>query len=262
MNSQWRSASTLDSMRTARLQPFFFALNDLDHPINKAFCSVIEEVQKGLPIITQFGPDAALVRDFLRNHGRDPEKTLDYERYAVGFNQASFFKNLYKALAFLWQLRSVVPVEYPLVDIGCGAGVFTIAWDRIIRAPPCTTVLIDRSAAQLDIACRLLPAVGITDYRTQLGTYPGDFADVRGLRLFSYFFCKQVFPPGPTGTAELSSWLGTTALIIDYEHVIDSLARRIGGCCDVVNLRLSPPGEIAGLFNDQAFNACGLVFRG
>ncbi|HYO66466.1 MAG TPA: class I SAM-dependent methyltransferase [Archangium sp.] len=190
---------------------------------------------------------------------------IDYERDAWSFTRAFFFKNLYKALVVLSRLQPELRSNMPVLDVGAGAGVATIAWASLYGVPVGGFTLVDLSAAQLDIARRLISLLEIPETRYVIGSYP-DILNAAGMqRVFSYWFCEQ----SADAIANFGAWGFTSnkavgSVVIDYPDLVAAMTRNAvtAGCyVTTVHERVTPALAYRDLFNDSHFTAAAAYAR-
>ena len=108
----------------------------------------------------------------------------NYNTFALTFNRAFLFKNLLKTSYALIVLRNKgFAFDGNVIDVGCGAGVFSIAWHFVFPRYGGQLILIDQSEAQLDIAARTHKLLGIKQRKRCLGKFEDRMSDLSGLRL-------------------------------------------------------------------------------
>jgi hypothetical protein len=190
---------------------------------------------------------------------------IDYERDAWSFTRAFFFKNLYKALVVLSRLQPELRSNSPVLDVGAGAGVATIAWACLHGVPTGGFTLVDRSSTQLDIARRLINLLEIPETRYVAGTYPGILNATGMQRVFSYWFCEQTADT----IADLGTWGFTSKnslgnVVIDYPDLVAAMAQdalTVGCHVATVHERVTPAQTYRDLFNDPHFTAAAAYAR-
>lgn len=231
--------------------------------IDTSFAQAVEILRRRMPEL--FVPDADVdhVRTTFRKHGRSASRFIDYDRYALGFNRAYFFKNLYKCLTVLSHTQLDLPQVASILDIGAGGGVFSTAWRLLFPSSPVRTLLIDKSPQQLRIAKHVTAALQLPSVTCRVGVYPEDFECFEGLRLFSYWFCEQIPGSGDAILPQSEAWLGEQNLIIDYEDVLSDVIRILPreAVYEIRPLTVYPPLSLHPLFNDDHFSASSLFVR-
>ena len=199
---------------------------ELPGEIELAFNSTIHEIRCAWPKI--FMEDKTSldikkdIKNFIGNYGRQTVN-LKYEKYALAFNQAFFFKNFYKSLVALSHLKKEgFETDLPVIDVGCGAGVFSIAWNIVFGINKNHIALIDKSKAQLTFAKKIAQILNFNKVEFCHGSFLEDFSTMNGLRLFSYWFCEQDISR-LNDPKTLENIVGDGAIFIDYRMVINSL---------------------------------------
>lgn len=202
-------------------------------------------------------PGAERVRSVFSYWAARSHKVLDYDRDADAFNRASFFKNLYKALLAVEALREhgLVDDHMPIVDLGAGAGTFSLAWKTVWPSAP--TLLVDRCNRQIETARDLFQ-------RLKIG--PADFScsDARhvtaaGYRLAEYWICSQE----NSELRQMPDLLGEGLIAIDYQDELERLSSLLGEVPLLqVNSRGLPlPVPDEELFGDHEINLAFSMFR-
>jgi hypothetical protein len=184
---------------------------------------------------------------------------INYDRESLAFNQAYFFRNLYKCLSLLvWSRQETALTN--VVDLASGAGPFALAarlidGDRFHR-----TMLVDKSSAQLSLARRVFAAMGvpITDVEnTSLLHFipPPDL-----YRLCSYWLCES------DCYRQFSRWhshalLQPGALFIDYREVLEEFASLLEislFCYRLISINVKPSYEVASQLEKEYVSVYGL----
>lgn len=203
-------------------------VNFLPDGINEIFTNVVNEIVK-LKSFNFFIPsdDFLLITKLIEEFKKENPQPIDYDKYWFAFNQKYFFKNLYKAFVTIKYMQSrdlIAPKnDLTLIDVGCGAGVFTIAWKILFGRCKYETILIDRNKFQLESARRLTKIFKDNKFEFYNASFPDEFDQLHGIRLFSYYFCEQEDHGALFDTNNLSKIVGEGALIIDYRYIIDRL---------------------------------------
>lgn len=202
-------------------------VNYLPSDINKIYTNVVNEIIK-LQDFNFFiqSDDFLQIKKLVEEFKKENPQPIDYDRYWFAFNQIYFFKNLYKAFVTIDYLYSrgliVSKTDLPVIDVGCGAGVCTIAW-RILFGECTEIILIDRNKFQLESARRITKIFKGNKFEFYNASFPDEFDQLHGIRLFSYYFCEQEDHSALFDASNLSKIVGEGALIIDYKYIIDRL---------------------------------------
>ncbi len=150
----------------------------------------------------------------------------NYNTFALTFNRAFLFKNLLKTSYALIVLRNKgFAFDGNVIDVGCGAGVFSIAWHFVFPRYSGQLILIDQSEAQLDIAARTNKLLGIKRRRQCLGKFEDRLPDLPGLRLMSYWLCEQQLPRIAVGRSQqriFDRLIDCGIIAVDYPQILCS----------------------------------------
>lgn len=203
-------------------------VNYLPSDINKIYTNVVNEIIKlqGFNFFIQ-SDDFLQIKKLVEEFKKENPQPIDYDRYWFAFNQIYFFKNLYKAFVTIDYLYSrgliVSKTDLPVIDVGCGAGVCTIAWRILFGECTCEIILIDRNKFQLESARQITKIFRGNKFEFYNASFPDEFDQLHGIRLFSYYFCEQEDYGALFDASNLSKIVGEGALIIDYKYIIDRL---------------------------------------
>lgn len=152
---------------------------------------------------------------------------IDYDKHWLAFNQNYFLKNLYKAFVTVKYIQSNNLIQLKtdpiIIDVGCGAGVCTIAWSRLFGKCTSKIILIDQNKFQLKLSQQITRTFKGNKFEYRNESFPGYFDQLRGIRLFSYFFCEQKDYNMLFNASNISKLIGEGALIVDYEYIIDKI---------------------------------------
>jgi hypothetical protein len=184
--------------------------------------------EKTVYAIPELGTSTQSARDIMRRLETFGNRyhPADYESESLAFNQAYFFRNLYKCLCVL-NVPSSMRHGTSIVDLGAGAGEFALAWHACGGDGNGQVLLVDRSAAQLKLADRIFNALEVrprpTLKRATLFEYtpPNQM-----LRLVSFVLCESDWYRDPN-TNNIRGLIGKGAIIIDYSDVIEELVTNI-----------------------------------
>lgn len=201
-----------------------FSLSEM----NETFTNVVNEIIK-LPGFNFYisSDDSFRIKKLIEEFKKEKPPLIDYDEYWSAFNQSYFFKNLYKAFATIKYLQVCDLIELKpdstVIDVGCGAGVYTIAWNILFDKHKSKHILIDRNKFQLGLARRITKIFNDNIFEFHNASFPDDFDQLHGIRLFSYYFCEQEDYSRFLDANNLSKMIGEGALIIDYRYIIDRL---------------------------------------
>lgn len=231
--------------------------------VRSTFADTIRIFRERLPEFFEADAETEHVKHTIQTHGRSASRYIDYDRFAPAFNRAFFFKNYFKALTALWNARHLLPYNVPIIDVGAGAGVFSLAWHTLFSHSSNGFLLIDRSSKQLQWASRVAHAFDMPNPTLRVGVYPEEFSDLAGLRLFSYWFCEQIPVAGGSVPERSRNWMGEQNLIIDYGDVLRDVERQLPSnlVSESNSIKTVPPEGYADLFNDTSFKVCWLHVR-
>ncbi len=156
---------------------------------------------------------------------------IDYDKYAMEFNNAYFVRNYVKCFLYLGSLPSTFLLDTnSVVDLGGGAGPFSLAAKYF--NPQLNTLVVDRSGAQIAYA-RMLSAVwGLKHVsNTEIADALSLNLDPATMRILSYWVCENNIEL--TCNAGLRSKIfGNRCIIVDYPHIVrqtTKLASSFGG---------------------------------
>ena len=224
---------------------------------NSLFANIVKSISREWPEFMELDRDTLSVRSLIQNYQLDNPHVIDYENQALAFNKAYFFKNLYKTLVVLENASVDFSTHryLSLIDVGAGAGTFTIAWHAIFGALEYPVTLLDKSTEQLAIAKRILDILKIdkTCFKTEY-FIPTSITDVN-FRLFSYWFCEQPDLVFASENTYFKNILGANGIILDYSEVISKISKQIRDDY-IVQLRkfqVEVPSSFALLFNKSTF---------
>lgn len=91
----------------------------------------------------------------LRNKDYVPSPGVDYSSadVYVNFDKSFFFLNLYKCLLACARMKALQSFQArPAIDLGCGSGVFSIAYSLVFPELADRLTLVDKGALQLRVA--------------------------------------------------------------------------------------------------------------
>ncbi len=219
----------------------------------KKFVSISKVLSATLPPLSEFPREAVQIREFVES--RRMNARIIPVRSALAFNQAFLWKNLLKCMIAL--SISVLPsLKRPLrlLDVGSGAGVFSIAWAQTNRPFHDTIQLIDRDSAQLAIARTLANAIHDQHWAFRETEFPGSIQEPESYRLASYWLCEQNLEQVCGDAQRFAHCFGPGAIVVDYPDIIESLATfsRTAGYEEIANYSFSVdlPPLAEGLIRD------------
>jgi len=205
------------------------------HDVDKIFDELTEQFHFAVPELLGTTRDSRRIKLKLELLGSKGGRFVDYDQDYLAFNQAFFFKNLYKCLLALENTRKcsllkACPAGLPVLDIGSGAGTFSIAWSAIMRSYTPTIELFDNCFSQLTLAARIFSVLDAKKiyYRCEAVSPRQDYS--RGLRLISYWFCEQDDHALWSHIATKNGFLGDCAIVIDYPNVIERIISSLCRC--------------------------------
>lgn len=199
---------------------------------NELYLSTVNEIS-GKSHLSFFVSEDEIIcfKKLMEEFGKGTRKEIDYDRFFLVFNKMYFFKNLYKvfvSLDFLKSHKFIVSTTYSsVIDIGCGAGVGTIAWIKLFGKGNTKHILIDKNKCQLDLAKNIVQIFENNIFEFYNSSYPKDFDKLSGIKLFSYWFCEQKCLENTLHEQDLNEFVGDGVLIIDYKHNIDLIQKLI-----------------------------------
>jgi len=200
---------------------------------NKLYISTVNEISY-MSHLSFFVSENEIIhfKELMAEFGKGIRKEIDYDKFWLVFNKMYFYKNLYKvfvSLDYLKRREFIVPTSYPsVIDIGCGAGVSTIAWIKLFGEGNTKHILIDKNKHQLDLAKNIVKIFENNRFEFHNSFYPNDFGKLNGIKLFSYWFCEQKCLETALGEQDLNEFVGDGVIIVDYKHNIDLVQKFIG----------------------------------
>lgn len=262
-----RLTGELMAMVEATLRPSVGAdvldcLGDLRRAADSIFLDAAERLSRYLPGFLE--PTEASIRFRTRiEHQPWHSHRINYNYEANEFNQAFFLKNFYKCLLVSMYTGAAAchrPVK--VVDIGAGAGTFSIAW-QLLRGQD-NILLVDTSEHQLCLATRFAEALGLPDRRSLCSEFPAGTAAAQRLRLASYWFCEQNLDAITTDREAFEAIIGPGTIVVDYSEVIDRIFAAFPAHYDVVGRwRVTAPltGEMARLIGESSIRVYATYVR-
>jgi hypothetical protein len=201
--------------------------------IDKFFISADNEYNKAVQLLRKTIPELFIrsersyyIEGFIGKYGENNEQRIDYDEDYLAFNQAFFLKNLYKCFIALSFVKCNITIDnYEFVDIGSGAGAFSLAAKSLFRQPNLSLKMIDNCNKQLDLLKRVIGSVKAELIK---GFFPVDFERVEGIRLASYWLCEQDDSCTLDETGRIKkNILGEAAIFIDYPNIIGKLIQKL-----------------------------------
>lgn len=224
--------------------------------LESSFLSLRQRILKSVPELAESGPSADSARQRIRTLSSSG-KTIDYNDLSVGFNQAYFFKNLYKNMLFFRALGPEIDsLADTISDIGAGAGTASVAWLTIFDHQPSSWFLIDLSAQQLLMAERILHAVSSRRFSFLCADAMKRNDLTCGTVLASYWLCEQNLS---TFIKHATFATAKHIFIIDYQDVIDAVqtSLRRSHHYKVYDLRCALPPSIQSIIGESEVRATG-----
>lgn len=155
--------------------------------------------------------------------GRHMPHVVDYEKEYISFAKAYFFKNLYKNLVSFEYAKNagLVPETSSIVDVGCGAGVSTIAWVLTgLLGKEDEVRLVDQSQSQLTLARRVLSFFSINTVFTFRMLFYSIVGELPGVAVFSYWVCEQDTLSILAKPEVFAAAVPQGVIVIDYEEQV------------------------------------------
>ena len=202
--------------------------NRLPDHINEIYTNVVNEIIN-LQCLNFSVPieDSLRIKQMVEEFSKGNPQPINYDKYWRAFNKNFFLKNLYKAFITIAYLQShgfIAPnTDLPIIDVGCGAGVFAIAWMKLFSECISTSIFIDRNRFQLELARQIAIIFKARQFEFYNASFPDEFDQLHGIRLFSYWFCEQEDIGALFEDTNSSKVVGEGALVIDYRYIIDRL---------------------------------------
>ncbi|MCD4779053.1 MAG: class I SAM-dependent methyltransferase [Candidatus Omnitrophica bacterium] len=203
-------------------------INFFPHGIDKTFKNIVNELNKVQNFnISISNEDSLQIRKLVDNYKKMNPQPINYDKYWLDFYKQFFLKNLYKALVTIEYLKKYKIItsntDLPIIDVGCGAGVCTIAWMSLFDKMNNKAILIDQNKFQLELAQHITKILKLNSLEFYNKTFPEEFNKLDGIRLYSYWFCEQKNFSIFLNADNISKIIGEGALIIDYQYIINRL---------------------------------------
>lgn len=177
----------------------------IQHKMEKHLIAIFESVKNSLfgqPKWTGRSIINGIIRFSYKRFGKFIKRYINYNFFALAFNQEFFLKNFLKNILFincLYTLKHylnirIIDVEHGIVDVGCGAAPASIAMFKFFAETLGFKVkvnLVDKSYKQLELARDFCVAthVDIQSFRREV--FHCGAVSHNELVLFSYFICEQ-----------------------------------------------------------------------
>lgn len=184
------------------------------------------ELSMNAPHVAKFSKFAKTLQNLIKRRSSAVSPHINYELLGTAFNQAYFFKNFVKnlyAFSFLQQHRQIR--NNIVVDIGCGAGVASLAWNLTFTNHNPYYILIDKSQSQISIANQIWsifpkPRLSFANYDYR------DYQIKKGIHLASYWLTSQKIE-NIINEYSLRGIFGDFLIIVDYSDVIDNFVHHL-----------------------------------
>lgn len=202
------------------------ALDYRANDVDKVFSFVVNRLCSYSPELLRRDNESFFVEQRIQAFCKRKRTRIDYERHNLAFNRAFFFKNLYKNLIALSYLRSqglITNGRAQVIDVGSGAGPFSIAWSLLIAAHDDYIKLIDTSKGQLSLAKRVAEILNLKQRSFFQTFFPHNFGQLCGLRLMSYWFCEKDNLAFVKDNKTCQKVIGEGAIVTDYSYIINEL---------------------------------------
>jgi hypothetical protein len=239
------------------LSQYNLKVKDMIKPLQKleidtTFHRLKDSILTIAPELGKSNADTEYARSLFSSQSGTVHQIFDYNKSGMVFNQACFFKNLYRCIAVLIEHRHSLMMEVPICDLGSGCGAFTLAWLAVMGEPKHGITLCDECEPQLNLARRLLSGIGFKSFATKLIRVEISEVFRDYFCLSSFFFCEQDFTVN-----QHFDQLRPKALIIDTSDTIDTILRCLGDSqiYSVTNLTLTPNQSVSKIVAEVSYSA-------
>lgn len=196
-------------------------------------------------------------------------KGIIYPLEYIGFNQAYFLVNLLKCMTILDSLQDhILPRKMGqgcVLDVGCGAAPFAIAW-CVMQAAHCDSfILLDKSKEQLALARSTVPLFANDRALFINGEVSGFSFEKASVVLASYFFCEQNRAENILSVLKNICYNVPEVIVVDYEDVIELICRLVveHTNCHCLNIarRVFAPMRVRSEYGMEVVSVHGVYIR-
>lgn len=232
---------------------------DIANP-DTSFLRVREFILQTLPELADTsGVSRRVKRDIQRQGSRGARP--DYGRFALAFNQAYFFRNLFKNMLLFEVLRPEFDLQTDrIADVGAGAGVASIACLQMRHARPSSWYIIDTSRDQMALATRILPAVSRQTFSFVCDDVYQCSDFLQGVVLASYWLCEQ---DSSQFTEHLPLVDASHVFMIDYPSILDAALSSLSRTHHYKRVRFAYPlrGMVKAVLGETELEVTGCYAR-
>lgn len=212
----------------------------------------------------------SFVRILYKRFGAYIKKPLNYNFFALSFNQEFFLKNFLKNLLLFDYLNDAgYGIAQSVIDVGCGAAPASIALS-VLSAAKCGKnahlhiELIDKSHRQLELAVELCRVLSIDIVSCQNKEFFLNESQYNSLVVFSYFVCEQD-QSFIKSLYQHRDRFKKGFIILDYKHIVESVEKifeqngdnRIHTIC----LQTPLPRSIINVLDEKEVTVHGCYFK-
>ena len=220
--------------------------------------------------ITKRSRYATLIKGAYKCLGKHIKKYINYDIFALQFNQGFYCKNFLKNLIFLDYIYDNGYVfANSVMDIGCGAAPASTALNMLIREKYGKNInlqvdLLDKSFRQLELAKGICSGLSIDINSYQKITFRLDGHQYNSLAMFSYFVCEQE-KSFIKSLYKYRNCFKSGFIIVDYKYVIERIKKTFDRYGDnrihVVSLHITLPPNISDVLQEKDINVYGCYFE-
>ena len=211
-----------------------------------------------------------IVKFAYKKFGKHIKKFINYNHFALEFNQEFFFKNYLKNLYFYDHLYNLgYRPNSNILDVGCGAAPASIALYQLASIYKESTDLpqihlIDKSYRQLDLA-RLMgrtASIPLKSARKEVFIFRETLYNE--MLVFSYFVSEQERSFIKTLYSNRNS-LKYGFAVIDYKYIVDRIKKTFDENGDhgihVFYLHINLPTEFSNFLNENEIHIYGCYYE-
>lgn len=212
-----------------------------------------------------------LVKIAYKRLGMFIKKFLNYNLFALSFNQEFFLKNFLKNLLLFDFLHdSGYDLAKDILDVGCGAAPASIAlsvlaFEKDSQENFLSINLLDKSWQQLELAKTFCKELSINLDSCQKSVFRFSEQEYDELVVFSYFVCEQE-RSFIKSLYEHRNLFKRGFIILDYKYIIERIGKIFGQYegegIHIVHLHVPLPESVSNILQEKEVKIYGCYFDG